>query len=73
MNESLTKDQKEHITKKYYDYSNNFKIINFKSSTNYSNINLCVDTNKDLKKISHILSVNNESSFDWKEYCNNQL
>lgn len=73
MNQSLTKDQKEHITKKYYDYSNNFKIINFKSSTNYSNINLCVDTNKDLKKISHILSVNNETSFDWKEYCNNQL
>jgi len=73
MNQSLTKDQKEHITKKYYDYSNNFKIINFKSSTNYSNINLCVDTNKDLKKISDILSVNNESSFDWKEYCNNQL
>tara|TARA_B110000003_G_C16600390_1_gene515379 strand:- start:5 stop:640 length:636 start_codon:yes stop_codon:yes gene_type:complete len=72
-NQNLTKDQKEHITKKYYDNSDKFKIINFESSINYGEINLCVDTINDLNKIINILSTGNETIFDWKQYCNNNL
>lgn len=73
INQNLTKDQKEHITKKYYDNSDKFKIINFESSINYGEINLCVDTINDLNKITNILSTGNETIFDWKQYCNNNL
>ncbi|MDA9882898.1 NTP transferase domain-containing protein [Flavobacteriaceae bacterium] len=72
-NQNLTKDQKEHITKKYYDNSDKFKIINFESSINYGEINLSVDTINDLNKIINILSTGNETIFDWKQYCNNNL
>lgn len=73
INQNLTKDQKEHITKKYYDNSEKFKIINFESSINYGEINLCVDTINDLNKIINILSTGNETIFDWEQYCNNNL
>ena len=41
--------EKEHVTTYFYKNFNHFKIYNFFASQNFSKINLCVDTEDDLK------------------------
>tara|TARA_B100000780_G_C21040007_1_gene417285 strand:+ start:269 stop:874 length:606 start_codon:yes stop_codon:yes gene_type:complete len=52
---SFNKLQKEHITSYFYKKFNNFKIINFKSKKNLSNINYSIDTKKDYFNISRLI------------------
>ena len=73
INSNLNQNQQEHITKKYYDNPKKFKIINITSPTNYSNINFCVDTQSDLKKIDNLLSNNEDFEYNWEEFCKNQI
>ena len=51
----FNKYQREHITNYFYEKSQKFKIINFKSKNNRANINLSVDTKKDLQQISRLI------------------
>ena len=50
----MTEEQKEHVTKYFYDNAKNFTLKNFKSTTNFSDLNFCIDTQNDLKKIETI-------------------
>ena len=68
-NQNLTNEQKEHITKIFYDNATGFKILNFKSNPNYSNLNFSVDTKRDFEKIRTILSDVNIIELDWKVLC----
>lgn len=44
----FSKKEKEHVTTYFYKNHKNFKIYNFYAKKNFSDINLCVDTSKDL-------------------------
>ena len=44
----FSKKEKEHVTTYFYRNHKNFKIYNFYAKKNFSKINLCVDTSKDL-------------------------
>ena len=45
-------EEKEHVSRYFYNNHTKFKIKNFKSQTNKNKINLCVDTPKDFKFIT---------------------
>ncbi len=49
------KDDFEHVTKYYYDHSNDFRIYNFAAKKNISHIRLSVDIPGDLKHIEKII------------------
>lgn len=63
----LTADQKEHVTKYFYDNAKIFLIKNFVSRVNYSHVNLCVDTLNDLKRIRGIFSRTDSNQKNWEE------
>jgi spore coat polysaccharide biosynthesis protein SpsF (cytidylyltransferase family) len=48
-------DEKEHITKYFYNNFKKFKIINIKSNKNYSKKNLSINTYNDYYKIKRII------------------
>ena len=48
-------DEFEHVTKYFYDYSDDFKIHNFKNKTDLSHYRLVVDTAEDLQRIKKII------------------
>jgi len=50
----ITKDQKEHVTKYFYQNHNKFQIKNLTLSKNYSSLNYSVDNLSDYKKIIQI-------------------
>lgn len=65
----LNSDQKEHITKIYYDFPEKFKIFNFTSGGKYSNINMCVDNLFDKQKIESIINKLKDDNVGWKKLC----
>ena len=71
INSSLNKNQQEHITRKYYDNPEEFKIFNIVSHKNYSDINYCVDTLSDLKRINKLLSESQDLDYKLNKYCKN--
>lgn len=46
----------EHVTNFFYRNRHEFKIFNFSSATDYSNIRLCIDTRQDMNSIKAIAS-----------------
>jgi len=72
--EDLSSNEKEHVTRGFYQRKNNYKIVNFKSSNKiFSKIQLSVDTKDDFKKIESLinLSLNKEGKlkYDYEEYA----
>lgn len=57
---------KEHVTSYFYKNKNKFKIYNYFNRQNFSNINLSIDTIKDLKKIRSISARIKNKNFSWK-------
>ena len=51
----FNKSQKEHVSTFFYEKFEMFKIINFKSHKNLSNINLSIDTKKDFQRILKLI------------------
>ena len=68
-NQNLTRDQKEHVTKSFYENAKKFKIKNLNSGSDYSHLNFSVDTKSDLEKIKIILSKINSNKIGWEELC----
>lgn len=66
---NLTKDQKEHVTKYFYDNPKEYKILNKKSNIDLSHLNFCVDTFNDLVKIEKILNEIDLEKSNWLEIC----
>ena len=52
-NNLLTNDQKEHVTKFFYEKK--YKILNYKLKIKYNKYNLCVDNYKDYLSISKLI------------------
>ena len=69
INSSLSKNQQEHITKKYYDSPKDFKIFNIVNKENYSDISFCIDTYSDLKRINKLLSESVNLENNLNKYC----
>lgn len=59
---SLNQHNQEHLTSYIYENPTRFKIANFQSETNLSNLNLCVDTPEDLFSLESKLKRLNLSS-----------
>ena len=65
---NLKKNEKEHVTRYFYNNYSKYKILNFKSDVNYSNFNLSVDTQKDLNKIKKILKHLHDKKKKYKKF-----
>ena len=53
---NMTKpDEFEHVTKYFYNHTNDFKIHNFKNVTDLSHYRLAVDTTEDMKRFQKII------------------
>ena len=65
--ESMQSDDKEHVTKYFYNHHEDFSLKNICAPENYDfgDINLCLDTEDDLKKIEWIASDLNEKENDY--------
>ena len=68
--EDLTQEHKEHVTKKYYETPNKYKIFNFMSPKNYSQFNFCIDTIDDLDKMNSFFVSEKDNHDDWEKLCN---
>ena len=67
---NFKKRHKEHITSFFYEYHKKFKIKNFVSKKNLSQINLSIDTIRDFHKIKRILNQlkNKHFNYSYKKY-----
>lgn len=63
-NKMCNNDDFEHITRYYYNNPSYFKIMNFSSKTDYSDIQLSVDTHDDMQRFEFI--VNNMHKPHWQ-------
>ena len=68
-NTNLNTEQKEHVTKIYYDFPEKFKILSFTSGGNYSNINMSIDNLFDKEKIESIINKLKDDNIGWKKLC----
>lgn len=73
-------DDFEHVTRYFYQNQKDFKIFNFSSTTNYSQIHLSVDTSHDMSVFSTIIKRMQRPHWDYhleeiislyKEICEN--
>jgi spore coat polysaccharide biosynthesis protein SpsF len=65
-NNLLTTDQKEHVTKFFYD-KKRYKIHNYKSKKNYNNCSLCIDNYDDYLLVSKLIKKKGIFA-NWKAY-----
>ena len=67
--EKISFEEKEHVTLGFYNRKKNFKIIDFSNfSTNYSKIQLSVDTHQDFVEIESLLRRNKQAiNLGWEE------
>ena len=63
----FSKKEQEHVTTYFYKNHKNFKIYNFYAKRNFSDINLCVDTLKDLNFLKKNYSKICRMKFSWKK------
>lgn len=58
--------QREHVTKLYYDEPGEYRITSFTSGGDFSNVNMCVDTDEDKRAVVNALEKVNNAPQDWK-------
>lgn len=63
-----TDDQREHVTKIFYEKPHLFEIRNFESGEDYGHIQLSVDTSDDFDKISRMMQLNQCRRASWKKW-----
>ncbi|SRR5581483_1684301 len=59
-------DQKEHVTKAFYDNPNDFRIVSFTSGMNAGAVNLSVDTADDFMRLEKLINLAG-SDRGWRE------
>ena len=62
----VTKDQREHVTKAYYENPTAFRIVSFSSGMDMGQINLSVDRADDLARVERILERSGNKPGDWR-------
>jgi spore coat polysaccharide biosynthesis protein SpsF len=60
-------DHYEHVTKYFYDYPQEFSIINFCSGRDMGHINLSVDTKQDLENLESIMGNLQNRPITWED------
>ena len=63
----LTGDQREHVTKFYYENPADFRITSFTSGGDYGKVNLSIDTAQDLARVDAILDRCGNRPGTWSE------
>jgi spore coat polysaccharide biosynthesis protein SpsF len=66
-NELVTDEQREHITKYFYESPECFRIVNFTSGGNFNLFSMCVDTAADRDKIEFVLEQIGNKPGCWKD------
>jgi spore coat polysaccharide biosynthesis protein SpsF len=66
-NELTTNEQREHVTKAFYERPENFRIMNFTSGGNFNSINMCIDTSEDKRNIEVVLKNVGREIGNWKD------
>jgi spore coat polysaccharide biosynthesis protein SpsF len=66
-NKLVTDEEREHITKYFYERPESFRIVNFTSGGNFNLINMCVDTAEDREKIEFVLEQTSNKPGCWKD------
>ena len=64
------KSHTEHVTNFFYENKKEFNIFSEIAKKNLSKIRLCIDTQKDFKKIKNFLEINKNTLFTWQEIVN---
>jgi len=59
------KDDKEHITRYFYSHSNEYEIFNFESGNYYGDIQLSVDTPRDMRVFENIIKKMDRSHWEY--------
>jgi len=62
----LTEEQKEHVTKFFYDRPDKYRIVNFTSGGDYNSLNMCVDTLEDKFQVEAVLRKLDGDFISWK-------
>jgi len=60
-----TEDETEHVTRFFYNHSDEFIIVNFESGNRYGDIQLSVDTLDDMAKIDRIINQMDKPHWDY--------
>ena len=66
-NNFLNNEEKEHLTKYFYNNPLKFNIYNYRNNINYSNYNLSVDTENDFKIVKKIFQRKQNEVIELKE------
>tara|TARA_Y100000389_G_C17458484_1_gene519838 strand:- start:2632 stop:3306 length:675 start_codon:yes stop_codon:yes gene_type:complete len=66
-NKFLNNEEKEHLTKYFYNNPLKFNIYNYRNNINYSNYNLSVDTENDFKIVKKIFQGRQNEVIELKE------
>lgn len=61
----LNSAQKEHVTKKFYDSPENYKILNFNSGGDYNYINMCIDNFSDKLRLEKVIEKAGHKELSW--------
>jgi spore coat polysaccharide biosynthesis protein SpsF (cytidylyltransferase family) len=69
INSGLDAEQKEHVTKKYYDSPDNYRMVCFTSGGSYNNINMCIDDSSDKLKLEKVIKKTGNKDLKWKDLC----
>lgn len=64
---SASAAEMEHVTHYYYTNPASFRILNFKSEINYSQVQLSVDTYEDLIRMQHLMEACDPQTVRWIE------
>ena len=60
-------EDKEHVTRHFYQNSGPYRIFNFQADRDYSRFNLCIDTPADLERFAAAAAKKDLSSISWRE------
>ena len=66
-NQLLTDDQREHVTKFYYENPAVFRIMSFTSGGDYGKVNLSIDTAHDFATVDAVLHRSGNRPGTWRE------
>lgn len=61
----IKKDETEHVTRFFYNHPDEFTIVNFESGNKYGDIQLSVDTQEDMIKVSRIINKMDKPHWDY--------
>lgn len=67
--EMKSEEEKEHVTKHFYNSKGKYRVVNFSSDIDYSSVQLSVDTKEDMEVFASLIEAmeKDPKSYSWEE------